>query len=298
MAHDGLPFRKMNGLGNEILVVDLRTAGTVLSAAEAARIASRPDTRFDQLMALHAPRVPGTAAYVRIYNADGSPAGACGNGTRCIAYDEAERTGSSAMLFETDGGLLACTVESASRVTVDMGEPRFDWRDIPLAEEFRDTRAIELQVGPIDKPLIHSPSVVNVGNPHAIFWVERLDVVDLGKVGPMLEHHRLFPERANISLARVVSRSEIHLKVWERGAGLTLACGSAACAAAVAAARTKRTDRHVRVVLPGGPLEIEWRADNHILMTGPVAHEHAGVIPWDLLDHAVPAAAGAGGRAT
>ena len=287
MAHDSLPFRKMNGLGNEILVLDLRASRTVLTADQAARIAANPETRFDQLMALHAPRSPDTAAYVRIYNADGSPAGACGNGTRCIAFAEAELTGKPDMLFETDGGLLVCHVESAGRITVDMGEPRFDWKDIPLAEEFRDTRAIELQVGPIDNPSIHSPSVVNVGNPHAIFWVDRLDVVDLAKVGPMLEHHRLFPERANISLARVVSKSEIHLKVWERGAGLTLACGSAACAAAVSGARTKRTDRRVTVVLPGGPLDIEWRADNHILMTGPVADEYAGTIPAVMLDGVV-----------
>src|SRR5262249_25524043 len=143
--------------------------------------------------------------------------------------------------------------------TVDMGKPRFGWKEIPLAESFADTRAIELQVGPIDKPTLHSPSVVNMGNPHAIFWVEDVAAYDLARIGPMLEHHPIFPERANISLAAVAARVHIILRTWERGAGLTKACGSAACAAAVAAARLRRADRKVTVTLPGGDLQIEWR---------------------------------------
>jgi diaminopimelate epimerase len=161
-----------------------------------------------------------------------------------------------------------------------MGAPRFGWRDIPLSEEFADTRAIELQVGPIDAPLIHSPSVVNVGNPHCIFWVRSLDVVDLAAVGPMLEHHPLFPERANVSLARIDSREALTLKVWERGVGLTQACGTAACAAAVCAARKRLTGRAVTVTLPGGDLHIAWReSDDHILMTGPVTYDYEGTLP-------------------
>jgi diaminopimelate epimerase len=167
-------------------------------------------------------------------------------------------------------------VHDKANITVDMGTPKFDWQDIPLVEEFYDTRAIELQVGPIDAPLIHSPSVVNVGNPHAVFWVDRLDIVDLGRVGPMLEHHRLFPERANISLAKVVSRNRIDLKTWERGAGLTRACGTAACAAGVCAARRGFTDRRVTVTVPGGPLLIDWTPAGRILMTGPAADEYQG----------------------
>jgi diaminopimelate epimerase len=165
-----------------------------------------------------------------------------------------------------------------SSITVDMGEPRFNWQDIPTAEEFRDTRAIELQIGPIDNPVLHSPSVVNVGNPHAIFWVDDVDAYDLARLGPMLENHPIFPERANISLAHVTSRSAITLRTWERGAGLTRACGSAACAAAVSAARKKLADRTVVVTLPGGPLAIEWTNTNRILMTGPVAFEYEGVL--------------------
>ena len=153
-----------------------------------------------------------------------------------------------------------------------MGAPRFRWNEIPLAEEFRDTRAIELQVGPIDAPVLHSPSVANIGNPHAIFWVDDVNAIDLGRVGPLLENHPIFPERANISLAHVTARDHIVLRTWERGAGLTRACGTAACATLASAARTKRTGRAVTVTLPGGDLLIEWRErDDHVLMTGPVA---------------------------
>jgi diaminopimelate epimerase len=174
--------------------------------------------------------------------------------------------------------VLDILVHDRESITVDMGEPKFAWQDIPLVEAFYDTRGIELQVGPIDAPLISTPAAVNVGNPHAVFFVERLDVVDLGKVGPMLEHHRLFPDRANISLARVRSRTEIDLKTWERGAGLTRACGSAACAAAVSAARKGLTERKVTVNVPGGPLAIEWTAANRILMTGPAADEYRDTV--------------------
>ncbi len=278
MSTRTIPFRKMNGLGNEIVVVDLRAGEQPFTAQQAAAIAAAPRSHFDQMMVLHPPRTAGTEAYVRIYNTDGSEAQACGNGTRCIGWLVAEQLGRSALKFETIGGVLDVVVDGRDRISVDMGKPRFAWADIPLVEPFHDTRAVELQVGPIDAPLIHSPSVVNIGNPHAIFWVDRLDIVDLGKVGPMLEHHRLFPERANISLAVVMSPTEIRLKTWERGAGLTRACGSAACAAAVSAARKRLTGRRVTVHVPGGPLEIEWKADDHIIMTGPIEDEYAGEV--------------------
>jgi diaminopimelate epimerase len=271
-------FTKMNGLGNEIVVVDMRGEKGAISAAEARAAAQPAGAPCDQLMALHAPRTPGTDGYVRIYNNDGSEAGACGNGMRCVAELLFKETGKHALTFETKAGLLNCWQGDTALIsTVDMGPPRFAWNEIPLAEEFRDTRAIELQVGPIDQPILHSPSAVSMGNPHAIFWVEDVNAVDLGRIGPMLEHHPLFPERANISLAQVASREHLVLRTWERGAGLTRACGSAACAAAVAAARLRRTGRKVTVTLPGGDLVIEWRErDDHVLMTGPVAYEYEG----------------------
>jgi diaminopimelate epimerase len=281
-----IPAIKMNGLGNEILVVDLRGQRSGVSGAGAARVAKLPGLHFDQMMVLKAPRTSGTLAAMTIFNTDGSEAEACGNGTRCVAVYLAGETGLSKMTLETTAALLECSIEADGQITVDMGRPRFGWQDIPLVEAFHDTRRIELQVGPIDKPILHSPSVVNVGNPHCIFWVDRLDIVDLGKVGPMLEHHRLFPEGANISLARVASPEEIELKVWERGAGLTKACGSAACAAAVAAVRKGLTGRKVRVALPGGPLGIHWRDDDRILMTGPVELERRHQLDPALLEAA------------
>lgn len=265
---------KMNGLGNEIVVADLRGSGKVLSAAEASAIARLPRCHFDQLMALHDPRTAGTEAFVRIYNTDGSLSSACGNGTRCMALLAARDTGRSRLRYETEAGLLDVNVAGDDLITVDMGVPRFDWQDIPLAEPFADTRAIELQIGPIDAPVLHSPSVVNVGNPHAIFWVEDVGAYDLGRFGPLLENHPIFPERANISLAHVTSEDALTLRTWERGTGLTKACGTAACAAAVSAARKRLTGRRVQVTLPGGQLSIEWTARNRILMTGPAELEY------------------------
>jgi diaminopimelate epimerase len=223
---------------------------------------------------------------VKIYNSDGSEAGACGNGMRCIAALLAKKFGKDALAFETAAGLILCSVEGGT-ITADMGKPRLRWDEIPLAEEFRDTRMIELQIGPIDAPILHSPSAVNMGNPHVVFWVDDVNAYDLSRVGSLLENHPIFPERANISLAQVKGPDHLLVRTWERGAGLTRACGSAACAAAVAAVRTKRTGRQVKVSLPGGDLLIEWRAsDDHVLMTGPVETEFEG-----RLDQAMLAAA-------
>src|SRR5665647_1807823 len=243
-------FAKMNGIGNEIVVVDLRDSSAAVTPEEARAVASPAGVHYDQLMVLQPPRLKGTEAFIRIYNNDGSEAGACGNGMRCVASLVSDQTGKSTLTFETSTGILNCWKGADGLFTVDMGKPRFAWNEIPLAEEFRDTRAIELQIGPIDAPVLHSPAVVNMGNPHAIFWVEDVNVYELGRFGPLLENHPIFPERANITLAAIQSRDHIIIRTWERGAGLTKACGSAACAAAVAAARLKRTNRKVRVTLP------------------------------------------------
>jgi diaminopimelate epimerase len=271
-------FTKMNGAGNEIVVVDMRDRPAAISAAEAHAAAGPKGAPYDQMMVLYPPRVAGTDSYVRIFNNDGSLAGACGNGMRCIASLVFAQTDKNALTFETDSGLLNCWKAGApGHFTVDMGKPRFRWDEIPLAEEFRDTRYIELQIGPIDRPILHSPSVVNMGNPHAIFWVDDPAAYDLEKFGPLLENHPIFPDRANITLAAVKSPEHIVIRTWERGAGLTRACGSAACATAVAAARLKRTGRKVRITLPGGELMIEWReSDDHVLMTGPAELEYVG----------------------
>jgi diaminopimelate epimerase len=270
-------FVKMNGIGNEIVVVDMRARGGTIKPEEARAAAAPGGAPYDQLMALYPSRTPGTDAFIRIYNNDGSEAGACGNGMRCVADLVSKESGKDALTFETKAGLLNCWKNADGLFTVDMGVPRFKWNEIPLAEEFRDTRFIELQIGPIDKPVLHSPSVVSIGNPHAIFWVDDVNAYDLARFGPLLENHPIFPERANITLAHIVAPDQIIIRTWERGAGLTKACGSAACAAAVAAARLKRTDRKAKVSLPGGELTIEWREkDDHVLMTGPVEFEFNG----------------------
>ena len=271
-------FAKMNGIGNEIVIVDLRDSAASVSPDEARAIAAPDGVPYDQLMILQKPRLRGTSAFVRIFNNDGSEAGACGNGMRCVARLNFAETGANAATFETRAGLLNCWQGPAADLyTVDMGPPKFGWQDIPLAEEFRDTRYIELQVGPIDAPILHSPSVVSMGNPHAIFWVDDTEAYDLERFGPLLENHPIFPERANITLAHIVDRDTIVMRTWERGAGLTKACGSAACATAVAAARLKRTNRIVNMKLPGGELIIEWReTDDHVLMTGPAVLEFEG----------------------
>lgn len=290
-------FLKMNGIGNEIVVVDLRGSPVRVGAAEARAVAANPASHFDQLMAIHDPVTPGTDAFMRIYNADGSETGACGNGTRCVAWAMmadpaisriASTNRDGRLLLQTSAGLLPVTRDSELTFTVDMGAPRLRWDEIPLAEEFRDTRAVELQIGPIDDPILHSPAVVNMGNPHAIFFVDDPEAYRLEKIGPLLENHPLFPERANISLAAVKNPGHIVLRVWERGVGLTRACGSAACAALVAGARKKLTSRRATVTLPGGDLIIDWRErDDHVLMTGPVELEHEGVFAPELFTGAV-----------
>jgi diaminopimelate epimerase len=277
-------FVKMNGLGNEIVIVDLREAPDPISAAEA-RAAARQEP-YDQLMALYPARGDADAS-IRIYNSDGSEAGACGNGMRCVASLVGAATGKPKLAFETSAGLIACWRADQGSFSVDMGAPRFRWDEIPLARAMPDTRAIELEFGLPGAPLLRFPSVVNMGNPHAIFWVDDPNAYDLRKIGPALEHHPLFPERANITLAATPAPDRVVIRTFERGAGLTKACGSAACASAVAAARLGRTGRKVTVTLPGGDLAVEWReSDDHVVMTGPVEFEHNGRFDAALLTDA------------
>jgi diaminopimelate epimerase len=265
---------KMNGLGNEIAVLDLRGSGLTVSGPEARAISRGEGLAFDQLMVLHEPRSSGADALMTIYNSDGSQAETCGNGTRCVAFILTRGTPRDRLVLETAQARLECLRRAETIFTVDMGRPRLAWNEIPLCEPFHDTRKIELQIGPIDAPILHTPSAVNMGNPHAIFWVDAIEAFDLARIGPLLENHPIFPEGANISLAHVTSRAHIALKVWERGAGLTRACGSAACAALVAAARKGLTGHSAIVSLPGGDLDIEWRqSDGHVAMTGPVEFE-------------------------
>lgn len=286
-------FLKMHGAGNAIVVLDLRGSEARIGPAEARAIAADPCSAFDQLMAIHDPRSAGTDAYMRIYNTDGSESAACGNGTRCVAFamlDDpamARPAESGRLTLETGAGLVEVKRVAERSFTVDMGRPRLAWNEIPLRDPFPDTRRIELQIGPIDDPILHSPGAVSMGNPHAVFFTDRgPDAFDLARIGPLLENHPIFPERANISIAQVLGRDRVVLRVWERGAGLTLACGTAACAAVVAASRLRMLARQATVSLPGGELFIEWRADDHVMMTGPVFLEAEGTLAPELFGHA------------
>jgi diaminopimelate epimerase len=272
-----IAFRKMNGLGNDFVIVDARVRPLRFSQRLAAAIADRAaGVGCDQIIVLE--RTDSADVRMRIYNSDGSESGACGNATRCVAT-LINPASPRPVTIETQGGILRAELRADGLVSVDMGAPRFGWQDIPLSEPVTDTRSIDLTQKLPDGRVLERPSVVNVGNPHCIFWVDDAESYDLGAFGPALEHHPLFPQRANISLAETVSGSAIKLRVWERGAGLTRACGTAACAVAVAASRTGRTGRDVDVELRGGTLHIAWREeDDHIIMTGPSAFEFAGVL--------------------
>ncbi len=275
-------FAKMNGLGNRILVADMRGRKDQVTPGAAIALAADAQTGFDQIMAIHDPKADGTDAWIDIINCDGTKAQACGNGTRCVVQALAAETGRKSFTFQTVAGILNAEEHEDGLISVDMGRPVFDWNRIPLAEEFHDTSRIELQIGPIDDPVLHSPAVMSMGNPHAVFWVDRDPMeFDLHRFGPLLENHPMFPEKANITLAHVTSENTMTTRTWERGAGLTLACGSAACAAAVSGARTGRTGRKVTVTVASSPnrgsLVIEWRErDDRVVMTGPAEWEWSG----------------------
>jgi diaminopimelate epimerase len=262
-----IAFFKMHGLGNDFVVLDARRAPIAIDAAAARAIADRhTGVGCDQVIVLEPPRSASAHLFARFFNADGSAAEACGNGTRCIAWLIARGTHDDLVSIETVAGVLAARLLEDGQVAVDMGTPRLDWRDIPLAQPM-DTERVELSLG----PLVH-PACSNIGNPHATFFVDDAEAIELAVLGPRLEHDPLFPRRANIGVACIADTARIRLRVWERGAGITRACGSGACAALVAAHRRGLTARRAIVALDGGELDIEWRPEDeggHVIMTGP-----------------------------
>ena len=272
------PFLKMNGLGNDFVVVEARSAPFAPSLAEARAIADRADgIGCDQIIAIEPS--DKVDAFMRIWNADGAEVDACGNASRCVGWLLMQAAGREDATIETNAGVLQVSNGEAGQITVDMGPPGLDWQDIPLAEEM-DTKGIELQVGPIDDPILHTPGAVSMGNPHVVFFVADAEAAPVEQVGPMIEHHLLFPERTNVGFAQVKGADRIRLRVWERGAGLTKACGTGACAAVVAANRRGLCSTKATVELDGGELVIDWRqSDGHVLMTGPAAVEFTGTLP-------------------
>lgn len=272
-------FRKMHGLGNDFVVVDLRDGGGAFTADQVRRIGDRRrGIGFDQFITIEPSRQAGATAFMGIRNPDGSEAGACGNATRCVASVLMAESGLSAVVIETVSGLLPATRSADGTVTVDMGPARLDWTDLPLSEA-RDT--LHLGIGAGD---LRDPVGISMGNPHAVFFVPSVEAVPLRDVGPVLEHDPLFPARCNIEIVEVLGPERLRMRVWERGAGITEACGSGACAALVAAARRGLTERRAEVILDGGSLRIEWRADDgHVLMSGPTATSFSGVFDGSLL---------------
>jgi diaminopimelate epimerase len=275
------PFRKMNGLGNDFAVLDARLSGLRVDAVYARRIADRSGgVGCDQVIVIEPSR--RADAFMRILNADGSEVDACGNATRCVVALLAAEQGRNEISIETGAGILHGLVRADGTVTIDMGPPRLGWNEIPLARAFDDTVALDVSFDGGEAGQLSAPGAVNVGNPHCIFVVSDLEHYDLAAIGPRIEHDPLFPERVNVSLVQVLGDDAIRLVVWERGVGLTRACGTAACAAAVATARKGLTGRKLSAGLPGGNLEIEWRAtDGHILMTGPWQLDYEGVFEFD-----------------
>jgi diaminopimelate epimerase len=272
---DELDFHKMQGLGNDFVVLDRRSGKLSLSAAQLRRVADRRlGVGCDQILSLE----PSQQAdvFMRVYNADGSEVGACGNGTRCVARLIMEERGGNRAMVETAAGVLTVTA-SLQGYTADMGRPRFGWDEIPLAKPM-DTLALDLALGPLSEPV-----AVNLGNPHAVFFVDDAEAVPLAELGPPLERHELFPERANIGVAEVRDPHTIRLRVWERGAGLTTACGSGACAALVAAVRRGLAERSADLLLDGGTLRIAWNEADRVLMTGPAKHSFKGRLDPEML---------------
>jgi diaminopimelate epimerase len=263
-------FLKMHGCGNDFVILDERPALLGLTPARAAALADRrTGIGCDQLIVIE-PGADGADAFMRIRNPDGSEAGACGNATRCVAAILAKETGHTSLVIRTISGDLPCTIHPDGQITVDMGPVRLDWQDIPLAAPM-DTLCLDLSAGPVS-----GPAAASMGNPHATFFVADVAAVPIERIGPVLEHNPIFPQRANIGFVQVLDAGTIRLRVWERGAGLTLACGSGACAALVNAHRRGLVKRRAEVIVDGGTLAIEWRDDGHVLMTGPAATAFRG----------------------
>lgn len=271
------PFVKMNGAGNDFVVVNALEQPFAPSEDQIRALGDRQTGEgFDQLIAIEPSDTAD--AFMRVWNADGSMVETCGNALRCVGWLLMQANTSDRVVIDTAGGPTTATRAGDHRVTVDMGKPRLDWTQVPLAEEL-DTRGIELQVGPIDAPILHTPGAVSMGNPHVVFFTDRQDDGFVTGSGSLVEHHPLFPQGVNVGFANVLDRDHIRLRVWERGAGLTKACGTGACAALVATARRGLTERKATVVVDGGELVIDWDVEtDHVLMTGPVEIERTGVL--------------------
>jgi len=270
-------FVKMHGCGNDFVIIDGRADLLELTPAQAASIADRhTGIGCDQLIVLQPP-APGADVFMRIWNPDGSEAGACGNATRCVADILFRESRGEVAAIRTISGDLPARRLPDGQIEIDMGPVRLDWQDVPLSHPMDTLRL------PLSADGVAEPAACSMGNPHATFFVHDLAAIDIPRIGPVLEHAALFPQRANVGFAQILDPDTIRLRVWERGAGLTLACGSGACAALVNAHRRGLTHRRARVIVDGGALAIAWRDDGHVLMTGPATTAFTGTIDLDAL---------------
>ena len=268
-----IPFTKMHGLGNDFVVIDRRAAPITLATDRIRAIADRRrGVGFDQLVLIDPPKNGRADVFLRFHNPDGGEAGACGNGTRCVAAALMAEAGAPSLKIETAAGLLSAETRADGIVAVDMGPARLDWQDIPLRED-TETLSLPITLGPLA-----DPAAVSMGNPHCVFFVDDAEAVDLERYGPEIEHDSWFPERTNVEVASILAPDRLRLRVWERGTGITLACGSGACATAVAAHRRGLTGRQVDLQLDGGDLSVDWREDGHVVLAGPVATSFTGTL--------------------
>ena len=266
-----IPFTKMHGLGNDFVVLDLRGGGAAPGPDAVRAIADRRrGVGCDQLVLIEP--ADGADARLRFFNADGGESGACGNGARCVAASLMREAGVERLNLAVGERSLEATIGADGVVTLDMGPAQLDWREVPLAREC-DTLRLDIALGPLEGPV-----AVGMGNPHAVFFTDDAEDIDLAGLGPQIEHHPLFPERANVGVATVIDETHIRLRVWERGTGITLACGSGACAALVAANRRGLAGRAAEMMMDGGALHVAWRDDDHVLLSGPVATSFTGVL--------------------
>ena len=268
----------MHGLGNDFVIIDARKNAVSLTPDGVRAIAARhTGIGCDQLIVMEPANQKDADLFMRIHNADGGEVDACGNGTRCVAALVMEQMNTEKVMVQTNAGVMETTAGENGTVAVDMGLPNLDWQDIPLAEK-ADTLKLDLSTGDLSEPV-----AVNMGNPHAVFFVENAADVALEELGPEIENHAMFPERTNVEIAQMLPDGNIRLRVWERGAGITRACGTGACATLVAANRRELSDRYANIILDGGALGIEWREDNHVIMVGPVATSYSGMLDESLL---------------
>jgi diaminopimelate epimerase len=281
-THDSIKYYKMNGLGNDFIIFDNRQVKIKITKKLIRIVANRElGIGCDQVILID--NYGKNSIYMRIWNQDGTEVSACGNATRCVASKVLEERSSNSLKIITKSGELICTKQSEKNIKVDMGIPKFKWEDIPISKKIDDTSAVTYDFKTDDLNMLYSPSLVNVGNPHCILWLENITSIDIRDIGSKIENDILFPKKVNVSFANIKNRKSIDLIVWERGVGITKACGTAACAVAVAASRINKAEREVEINLPGGSLDIIWDKDDHIQMIGEAVFDYEDYLPKDLI---------------